>query len=150
MALWRSGGRHSVSAALCWVISTQTTSFAYDRFCVCSQLSIQPLDRLPDPSALPPPPVFTVWSHTGQIGTEQSVEQKGRGPIAEESGPCSLSVYSVSSLNFHLCLLLTSVSPTLRSVSRCTTRHSSKGQGRGIVIEKWGKQSELVRKKKSS
>lgn len=50
-----------------------------------------------------PPPVFTVQSHIGQIGTEESVVQKKHCPIAVETGHCSQSILSHPLLYLHIC-----------------------------------------------
>lgn len=51
-----------------------------------------------------PPPVFTVESHVGRIGTAEPVEQKKRGRIAVETGPCSLSTWPHPLLYPHVCV----------------------------------------------
>lgn len=82
---------------------------------------VRPLDRPPPPShpsTSSPPPVFTVESHTEQIGTEQSSEAEETW--SHRSGNWTLLCLSALSHpsfsphlpNLHLCLLLTSVPST--------------------------------------
>ena len=72
---WLYGEEHGAFATLCWVISTQTTSFACNRFYVCPWRSIQALDRAFH--ILPSPSVYCLKSHRanwdrGTSGAEET------------------------------------------------------------------------------
>lgn len=113
---------------------------------------VRPLDRPPPPRLTPPhhplPQCLLLKVTQSKLGQSSQVKQKRRGPIAVETGLCSVCLLCLIPLSLRISPTSTFVcssppSPQLSSIlstqgESCspTTQLSSEGQGREGMIER--------------